>query len=348
MSIPAVSILMSVRDGERFLPSTLASLRAQTFADVEYVVIDDGSTDRTGRILDRFADRQKRVTLLRNKVSRGLAASLNLGLRECRANLVARADADDIHMPSRLAKQVSFLEGNGDAGLVSCGFRRIDAAGEVIDVETAMTDPDLIAFAMMFETPILHPGAMFRRKAVREIGGYDETLWTAQDSDLWLRLRETTRLANIAEPLVDYRVHDGGIVARRGKKGDRLSHKVKQRALSEYCECAFAIDEAAAAVEMMRGYHKLTKTNVETGRRMLRRVRKRAAVKEPKAVLGWFDERYRRGHIAQAQYHGGSDPGFAARLAAHAFRKRPGLYTASLASRLGWKSLSGGARDRTR
>ncbi|MGB3722928.1 MAG: glycosyltransferase [Pacificimonas sp.] len=346
MNIPTVSILMSVRDGERFLPSTLESLRAQTLTDIDYVIIDDGSTDGTGALLENFAGSGAQVTLLRNEVSRGLAASLNLGLETCRADLVARADADDIHISSRLERQAAFLRDHPDIGLVSCGFRRIDAAGEVMDMETAITNPDLIAFAMMFQTPILHPGAMFRRDAVRAVGGYDETLWTAQDSDLWLRLRKTTRLANIAEPLVDYRVHDGGVVARRGKKGERLSHTIKQRALSAYCGCELSVDEAAAMVELIRGYHKLPKANVEKGSPRLRQVRRRAAMRESRAVLKWFDERYRHAHIAQAQYHADSDPALAARLAAHAFRKRPGFYTASLAGRLAWNSLSGGARDR--
>ncbi len=129
MSAPAVSVLLAVRDGERHLSEALDSLLAQSMRDFELIVVDDGSTDRTGAILAGTAARDDRLRLLRNDVNAGLPRALNRGLEVARAPLLARADADDVYRSDRLARQFAHMMANPQIGVLSSGYNRIDDIG---------------------------------------------------------------------------------------------------------------------------------------------------------------------------------------------------------------------------
>ena len=123
---PVVSVVMAVFDGERFLEPAVESILGQSVSALELVVVDDGSTDATPRMLAAYAARDARVVVHRH-ANRGRTASLNVGVRLARAPLVARLDADDVCLPERLARQVAFLERHEAVALVGGGARLVDA-----------------------------------------------------------------------------------------------------------------------------------------------------------------------------------------------------------------------------
>lgn len=210
MTTPAVSILLPVRNEERFLPAALHSVFRQTYCDWELVAVDDGSTDGTSALLAEAAWRDKRVRVIVNPAE-GLVPALNAGLAACRAPLVARMDGDDVCHPRRLELQSAYLAGHPDIDLVACGVRHFPrprlrggmAAYE--EWQNGLLDHASILRDLYVESPFAHPSVLFRRQAVAAVGGYRQQPW-AEDYDLWLRLaRHGVRFARLPQVLFYWR-----------------------------------------------------------------------------------------------------------------------------------------------
>ncbi|MDT0576865.1 glycosyltransferase [Croceicoccus sp. F390] len=315
---PQVSILMAVHNGEAHLDEAMHSLLAQDFTDFEFVIVDDASGPVVHAMLEQHAAQDPRIVLVRNDRQLRLAASLNIGLQRCRAPLTARADADDIYAPERLSRQVAFLNKHPDVGVVSCGFNRIAQDGTYIATINAVTDPDQIAFDRLFINRILHPGVMFRTALVREAGGYDEAFWTAQDTELWARLAHVTRLANIREALVDYRVHDQSVSRSRGEEGQALSLSVPIAQIGRYLGTPLPQDEARAAIALYRSAPPLAAHEVLLAEKCLARIRRVAVQRETPTVMAHFERRISDSLFGAASRLKGSDPAAALLVAASA------------------------------
>lgn len=231
MTSPAVSVLLPVRNGGQWLQESLASLVRQTLPNFEIVAVDDGSEDDSATILDRWADSDGRITVIRQP-ERGLVSALNLGLDHCRATLVARMDADDICHPRRLELQAALLASRPEVAVVSClvqhfpahrvatGFRLYEAWLNSLKSHEAMARDRFI------ESPIAHPSVMIRREQLMGIGGYRDVEW-AEDHDLWLRLFEAgATFSKINRLLFFWREH-----------GDRLTRTDTRYSVPNFLRC---------------------------------------------------------------------------------------------------------------
>jgi hypothetical protein len=206
-SVPRVSVVMGVRNGERFIRRAIESILGQTLADFEFIIIDDASTDRTGDICREYASSDSRIRLLSNEVNLGLAASLNRGIRESSGMYIARMDADDASRPERLMLQADFLDMNPDIGI--CGGYICYHKGERSSIKRFYTDHDCLAAQLLFQPCFSHPTVMFRREQVLRLGLlYDESFATTQDYELWTRMIGLIQGANMPKVLLDYYCHD--------------------------------------------------------------------------------------------------------------------------------------------
>jgi len=205
---PLVSVLMAVFNGHRYLPTAVQSVLGQTLRDIEFIIVDDGSTDDSPRILRRFCQKDARVRVL-TRPNQGLTKSLNEGLRLVRGKYLARMDSDDICLPQRFEKQARFLDENPDHVAVGSRCMLIDPDGYPIceKRDLAPAHEQIDELLMKAKWPIVHPSVMMRTDAVKQIGGYDERYRTNQDHDLFLRLAEVGKLANLQEVLLLYRQH---------------------------------------------------------------------------------------------------------------------------------------------
>lgn len=244
---------MAVYNGEKYLREAIDSILRQTFTDFEFIIVDDASTDGTTEILARYAGHDNRINVLTNRENLGLPKSLNRGLKHCRAPLVARADADDICDKTRLAKQAAFMDAHQEVGILSCQRWWMEADGTIKNSSHAPLNDADIRFHLLFSNCILHPGVMSRADVVSKAGGYDESKWTAQDYDLWARLKDKTRFAILDEPLVYYRLHNASIGTTRGDAGDEISNSVSRRLLSDYLQREITEDEHACLKTMYHG-----------------------------------------------------------------------------------------------
>lgn len=208
---PLVSVLLSVYNGQDYLSQALDSLLGQSLKGLELLVVDDGSTDGTWPLLQDYARRDQRLSLLRNPANLGLTPSLNRGLRECRGRYLARQDVDDLSEPNRLEAQAAFLERNPGVVLVGSDIRVVDQDGRPTGEIGFRPRSDAgIHRYMLLNNAFFHSTVMLRRQALGDHGlAYDEHLAFAQDFDLWSRLLEHGQGANLPQPLVRFRRHGG-------------------------------------------------------------------------------------------------------------------------------------------
>lgn len=216
---PAIDILLPVFNGTAHLPACLAGLQAQTFADFRIIAVDDGSTDGSLALLQAFAAREPRLTVLQMP-HRGIAAALNAGLALAKAPLVALHDHDDISFPERLARQRQFLAAHPDHVAVASRHRVIDEVGSLLgegwtppSMETV--DPWRIPAV---EPHLPHSFLLVRRESLLAAGGY-RPFGSSLDVDLYWRLLAFGRLAVLPEVLGDYRVHAGSVSGQSVVRG---------------------------------------------------------------------------------------------------------------------------------
>jgi glycosyltransferase involved in cell wall biosynthesis len=192
-AVPAVSVVLPVRDAAATVARAVASVVAQTWRDWELVAVDDGSRDGSAEIVAAAAAADRRVRLLRQG-REGIVAALNAGLAAARGGLVARMDADDVAYPERLDVQVRFLRAPEHAavGVVGCrvefGGERAASEGYArhVDWSNALVTPEAIAGERFVDAPLAHPSVMFRRELVARCGGYRAGEFP-EDYELWLR-----------------------------------------------------------------------------------------------------------------------------------------------------------------
>jgi hypothetical protein len=196
-------------------------------------VLDDGSTDGSGELADELARKDSRIRVIRRE-NKGLVTTLNELVAQARGPLVARMDADDVALPDRFALQVAYMAAHPDVVCLGGGHWVIDEADRVItEIHQPEDDATIQALALRGHTTICHPAAMIRTAALRKIGGYRVECYPTEDLDLWLRLGEEGRLANLAEPVIRYRIHSGSISGQAAQGRQR-------EAARRTCESAWA------------------------------------------------------------------------------------------------------------
>ncbi|MFM8459194.1 MAG: glycosyltransferase family 2 protein, partial [Chthoniobacterales bacterium] len=189
----------------RFIAASIRSVLAQDFEDFELLVIDDGSTDETARIAEGFRD--KRIRLVRNASNQGLVATLNQGLREARALLVARQDADDLCRRDRLTRQTEHFSMNPSDAAVASEARLIDETGRDCGALRLPRTQGQLRWDLCFRNPIPHSSVMMRREIVlSEFGGYPIST-SSEDYALWSAIAAKNRFGLIPRRLVSYRIH---------------------------------------------------------------------------------------------------------------------------------------------
>jgi glycosyltransferase involved in cell wall biosynthesis len=220
-----VSVVLPVRDGAGTLDRAVRSVLSSRLTDLELLCVDDGSTDETPWILERWSARDRRVRLLRTP-PRGIVAALNVALASARAALVARMDADDEMHPRRLEAQAALLAAQPGLALVGCRVESFRSGGLLegyrlySDWVNGLVSPEEIAREAFVECPVPHPTWMFRLREVRSLGGYAERGWP-EDLDLLYRLLERgLRIGKVPRVLHRWRDHAHRL-SRRDPRYDR-------------------------------------------------------------------------------------------------------------------------------
>ena len=320
---PLVTVLLAVHDGERYLGAAVASALGQTSSDLELLVVDDASTDRTSEMLADVADARLRV--IRNDERLGLAGSLNRGLDEARGEYIARLDADDVALPRRLEHQLARLRSSPRVGVLGSAVLEIDDGNRVGRLHQMPTGAGAVRWAALFSSPFFHPSVFVDRDLLERNGlRYDTSFEESEDYELWSRLLDVADGDNLPEPLVLYRVHAAQASQRRRELQRECQLRVARRRIAD-----LAPELSADEVEL--AWRVGSADAIDPGE-------SEAAADAYLALLAAFERRDGAGARAQAardvaRVATHAAAGSRARLTARALRLDPGLPTRTLARR---------------
>lgn len=229
---PVVSVVMPTYNGARFLRPAIASILEQTFRDFELIVINDGSTDETARILADYHD--DHIVVIANNQNLGIAEATNRGLAAARGEYVALQDHDDISLPNRLKVQAEFLRSHPTVALVGSAAKLIDENGAEHGHYREPEDDIDLKWETLFRCPFRHTTVMVRRQTVVDVGGYSgaQEYATATDYDLLSRITLNNDVRNLSESLVLWRRHAAATSIRYGELQDGSRDAISTRNLT--------------------------------------------------------------------------------------------------------------------
>lgn len=196
-SVPLVSVVMPAYNAEEYVGVAIESILNQTLTDFEFLIIDDGSTDATGRIVADYAAKDPRIKVFRQEHG-GVSEAANKIYAAARAEYIARIDADNMSLPTRLEKQLQFLRTHPEIGVVSTRVHQIFEDGRT-QVWMPPTEPRVIYWWLMFDCSLMQGASMMRRALFDRVGPY--RLAFGEDYDFWIRASAVTQLANLPEVL---------------------------------------------------------------------------------------------------------------------------------------------------
>lgn len=234
--MPLISVIMSVRNGERYLRQALDSILNQSFKDFEFIVIDDASTDNTAEILKAYEEQDSRFRIIQNEQNLGLGENLARAVNLAEGEFIARMDADDISMPERLKVQSDFLLNQPEILVCGSDFEIIDADGFPKNKISVIKNLDILRWRLLLGSGMLvnHGIAMFRRSFFDKFGNYS-SLRTAQDFELWSRLfkEQPLPIANLDFCLLQYRIHQEAITTLAKPEQEENAINIRLKTISE-------------------------------------------------------------------------------------------------------------------
>ena len=232
--MPRVSVLMPAYNSEKYIATAIESILNQTFSDFEFIIINDGSTDNTAKIVRQYARRDPRIKFIDNKKNRGLIAVLNMGLDLCTGEYIARMDSDDVSRPQRFKLQVEYMDAHPECGVVSAWIQKFGPT--VHGTEIFKYTPKLKLLDLLIYGPqMAHPAAMIRASVLRDNNiYYDPAYPHAEDYALWASIAQFAELHNLQTVLLDYRWHDTNVsIVHRDIQHDS-AHRIQRDLLSKY------------------------------------------------------------------------------------------------------------------
>ena len=212
--LPKITVLMPVYNDEKYLAEAIKSVLEQSFADFEFIIINDGSTDESEKIVQKFQTKDARIVYLKNEKNLGIQKTLNKGLSFAKADYLARIDSDDSWCDKdKLQKQFAFLENNPDHALLGSALETIDENGKSLQfIHFKETDP-AIRDVLLFSSQFAHPSVLIRAKVLDEVGYYstEKKHKNVEDYELWLRLGTKYKFANLPDVTLKYRVRPNSL-----------------------------------------------------------------------------------------------------------------------------------------
>jgi glycosyltransferase involved in cell wall biosynthesis len=205
---PKVSVVMSAYNAAAYLDEAVSSILNQTFRNFEFIIINNGSSDDTGSILEKYQKVDDRIRVYYRE-QQGLALALNCGCRLARGEYIALMDADDISYPQRLERQLEYVETHPQIGILGTWIFKIDKSGAVIGTWRPPTNPKTLKWTHFFGVCVAGSTVLMRREIIEELDFFRTDLRACEDADLWLRASSITEFGNVPEVLHKYRVWPG-------------------------------------------------------------------------------------------------------------------------------------------
>jgi len=234
--MPEISVVMSVHNHPERLDKTIKSVFGQSHKNLEFIIVDDGSADKEVlRKLEKYAKKDKRIKIIKNKKNIGLTKSLNKALKTAKGKYIARIDVGDLCRKDRLDLQRVFLEKNKDYALVGSWVRIVNLGGQKIGEIIYPAKDKEIRKSLIRTNPFAHSSLMIRHDVLKKEGYYNPNFRYSQDYELILRLATKYKVSNIKDYLISYLYDTEGISASPVRKEqDRFAMKARWLGLTKY------------------------------------------------------------------------------------------------------------------
>lgn len=230
MSVPSITVLMPVYNGEKYLREAIDSILQQTFADFELLIINDGSTDKSEEIILSYSD--SRISYVKSEKNIKLIATLNKGIELAQGKYIARMDADDVSLPHRLQIQFDFMEQNSGVAVCGSWFKVLGDGGKEVKY---FSNHDEIMMKMLYQCHLCHPTVIMRKSILENfVVKFDARFLHAEDYEFFTRIGEKFKLANIQEVLLSYRHHEQSVSFQNKQTQEANSLIIKKRLFQNF------------------------------------------------------------------------------------------------------------------
>jgi glycosyltransferase involved in cell wall biosynthesis len=227
-----ISVIMPAFNAEAYISEAISSILSQTYTNFEFIIIDDGSNDRTAAIIKKYAQKDARIKVITLATNRGLAKALNYGLDAAKGTYIARMDADDISLPTRFEQQITYLKNNKNVVAVGGQAELINTKSRVIGLKSFPNDPKQL-YKLMFEAmPIQHPILMAYAKYMKQSRYENKT--TAEDVSMFFKLLRFGDFGNVPNVIFQYRIHTDSNSLKNLKKTFILTVRSRIKAVLKY------------------------------------------------------------------------------------------------------------------
>lgn len=230
---PKVSVVLPMYNACEHVGQAIGSILNQTWTNLELIIINDASTDGSLQIATKFAEGDSRVKIVDLEQNGGIAQALNTGFSLARGEYVARMDADDISAPERLEKQLKFMDDNPECGVCGSWIKAFNETKKTVSVWETELDHDSIKAHLLFGCALMHPTVVFRKAILTSDSIYESDYIPAEDYRLWSILAFKTKLANVQEVLLDYRIHGDSTSQKESTKQKLQAQRVRANILKE-------------------------------------------------------------------------------------------------------------------
>lgn len=249
MKDPQVSVLMPAYNVEAYIAQAIESILDQTFSDFEFIVVDDGSADRTPEVVRRYVEIDQRVLFFRSDTNLGVARARNLAMSKARGAYIAVMDADDWAFPYRLQRQVAFMDEHPDVVVSGGTIQVCDTALRPLNLRRYQGTDMEIRRRLFRYSPFAHPTVMYRRAIAHIAGDYNPALVEADDYDYYFRLGMHGRFANLPDLLLRLRTRRDSVSQANTRRMERLTIYIRFKAAAEY---GYAISSADIAYSVLQ------------------------------------------------------------------------------------------------
>ena len=230
-----ISVIMPVYNAQKFLHDSIGSILAQTYQNWELIAVDDGSKDKSFEILTSFAQRDRRIKIFKNTQNQGIGKTVNIALSKIKGSYIARQDADDISLSTRLEKQLFYLINNPSIAIVGSFMNEINLLNETVAKRIVPITHEEIKKAMFTTQAIQNPTVMINRKKIpKNELWFNGKISPVDELDFFFRLLNKVKFANIPEFLVTYRRHGSNSSLKNIKKTFFLTFITRLKALFVY------------------------------------------------------------------------------------------------------------------
>lgn len=233
-SKPLISVIMPAHNASKHISIAIESILSQTFKNFEFLIVNDNSSDKTARIVRKYARKDPRIRLFNNSKRLDIAGSLNKGIENAKSDIIARMDADDISYPQRFELQYKLIQKSKRIAAVGANIILIDSSENVVGLRNYPQTSDKLKKCLFKYSPFAHPVVMFRKDIFEKVGKYNPKYSPTEDLDLWFRLGKENEFRSIPRPLLKYRLSEKSSSHKMIKNLEILVFRIRMDAIFKH------------------------------------------------------------------------------------------------------------------